>query len=149
MEMLLPFLASPSVLQTLKGLMVALGLLAVGLGLRAHYKGRSDLKWPAVTGQVIRSQLESTATAQTRLTVAFRYKVHKRSIESRPLSVEIPAAPAAANRTLERLSNGRKTTLYYDPAHPDRVQLDNPSSGNWLEAVAAGSALILFALYAF
>lgn len=149
MEMLTPFLAAQSTLQLFRAAMVVLGALAIVLGLRTRYKKRSEQKWPAVAGRVVHSHLESTAGPQTRLSVSFRYKVQKRPIESRPLSVDIPSAPAAANRTLKRLATGRRVVVHYDPTNPERVLVDTSHTGNWLEAVAAGSALILFALYAF
>jgi len=50
---------------------------------------------------------------------------------------------------LKRFAMGEKVTVYYDPANPQSVQVDSATAGNWLEAVAAGTALILFALLAF
>lgn len=149
MDMLPPILASQSAQELLRTLMIALGVLAIALGLRTRFRSRPELKWPAAAGRVVRSHLESTSGAQTRLSVAFRYKVLKRSIESRPLSVAIPTLPADANRTLKRFSNGRRVTVYYDPSNPESVQVDTTPPGNWAEAVVAGGALVLFALYAF
>ncbi len=149
MENLPSFLVSSGGVQTMRTLMVLLGILAILLGLQSLLRSRRISRWPATKGNVIRSQLESTIDAQHRLSVAFRYKVKRRYVESRPVSVAVPAAPAAANRTLKRLTNGRKVIIHYDPSNPENVVVNTASAANWLEAVVAGGALILFSLFAF
>ncbi len=149
METLKTFLATPEALPFLRSLMIVLGLAAVALGLHARLRNRHADRWPAVKGTVIHSQLESSADNQYRLSVAFRYRVKNRAIDSRPLTLTLPAAPAAANRMLKRLANGSKTVIHYDPARPENISVLSTSPGNWMEAVAAGLGLLLFALLAF
>lgn len=148
MKTLISLFSGPSVLSTLQIFIAALGVLAILLGLHVRFRNRNAQHWTPTRGKIIFSQLQSSADNQYRLCVAFRYRVKKRSVDSHPVTVTVPAQPAQANRTLKRLAMGGSTVVYYDPAHPENVTLEDIPP-NWLEAVAAGAALVMFAVFAF
>ncbi len=137
-------------MEILKLVMLLLGLVAILLGLRARFRNRHAQNWPSVPGQITRSELQSTADGQTRLNIAFRYEIDGRVIDSRPIVLTIAdVGSAAIHKILKRLTMGRKVTVFYDPADPKSATVDHSPSGNWLEAVIAGLALVAFALVGF
>lgn len=131
-------------------LMVFLGLGAIILGLSVRFRQPPAVprSWVVTRGKVIFSQLQSSADNRYRLCVAFRFKAKGRNVDSHPITVIVPPQPAQANRTMKRLAAGSVTRLSFDPANPENVSLDEVRS-NWLEAVLAGVALVLFAFVAF
>lgn len=148
MKNLISLFSGPSFLPTLQILIAALGVLAMLLGLHVRFRNRNAQHWSPTRGKVIFSQLQSSADNQYRLCVAFRYRVKKRSVDSHPITITVPGHPAQANRTLKRLTLGGSTVVYFDPAHPENVAVEDIPP-NWFEAVAAGAALVMFAVFAF
>ncbi len=135
-------------MELVKPLMIVLGLLAVALGLRTRLRNRGLQNWPSVPGTIIRSDLQTTADGKTRLAAAFRYQIGERTIDSRMVGLTIEdARPAVVYRILQKLATGSRVRVYYDPQDPASATVDHTPSGNWLEAVLAGLALVLFAAY--
>lgn len=132
----------------LAGLAVVAGIALVAYGGRAIYRAEASQGWPATTGFISSSRIETTRSrrAVARLPhVEFRYRVNGREYLSDVIS--FGALSGSAREVIERYPSGRDVTVHYDPKHPDVACVACEGPG-WrdLTAPAAGILIVIAGL---
>ena len=124
-----------------------IGIAAVALGIWMRYKTLQALSWPAVDGEIIRSEVESDSDGDSSPRVTYRYQVGKKFYESSQISfVGHSASSSAARALVERYPLNSRVQVYYDPDSPKSAVIEREPNNIWIGVIATGA---VFAIIAF
>ncbi|HKV72960.1 MAG TPA: DUF3592 domain-containing protein [Gemmatimonadales bacterium] len=134
-------------------LFVVLGLLVMGYGLRKLYEAWGSVDWPAVSGTILSSGVETSAGDRGgtlySANVQYTYQVGDRVLTANQVTIGGPLATSwrsPAEAIVERYRSGAACRVSYDPEDPTESCLE--PGAKWflyiapaLGAIFAGSGI--------
>jgi hypothetical protein len=124
----------------------AAGLGLSGAALWLCWMDRRAARWPSVDGVVTRSRQPDTPLEDDRsIDIAYRYRVA--GVTYQCGRVAYGARWQGPRETIERHPVGRRVTVFYDPASPERAVIE-PGGGQSAALAALGAALAVAATFA-
>ena len=118
---------------------VLVGAVPLGVGVRDYVKGRASQTWPSVDGKVMSSELETRlggAGEQTsnRARIQYAYTVDGQSYTSRRVGFGVYGSSDSIEheRLMDTYSEGKTVRVHVNPANPqDAVLIVGPSPDYW------------------
>ena len=136
------------------GLLAALGLLALGIGVRDTWKERVATNWPQVPGVITGSEVRVTCGGRggcsRRPDILYRYDVDGEQLSSDRVTfggVMLDWTTPEADQVVARYAVGTSVTVHYDPRNHQEALLE---PGRYLGTliVCGLGALLIGAAYA-
>ena len=126
------------------GLFVVSGLITMAWGWRVVARGRLSLQWPAVEGEIIRSEVNSDMD-DLLPQIEYRYAVNGMSYTR---SIEFPADITPSRELTasyqRKYPAGARVQVFHNPLQPDIATLEpGPGKGDWLIFAFGLGAVIL------
>lgn len=125
------------------GLLVAVGLTLILMGLAARNKYVHAERWPSIQGQVIESRIDDTILEDPRLIFTYSYYTHDREFRSSRISFSAnPTSRKGLDGIVSTYPAGGPVTVHFDPSNPEEAVLINTLGNRWIPYVAVGIVLI-------
>ncbi len=127
------------------------GLLILGLGLRSWQQNQQVQHWATTTGELLQRELEARPgkTTTYRLQVRYRYRVGGQDFESSRFAFGYEGSRGDLEnhqRILQKLHQGHRVTVYYDPQDPRQAVLSHGLNRGSLVLLVFGGVWTLFTL---
>ena len=144
-----------TVIQVILILALLFGAAAIGLllwSLRGQRKAQASLRWPATTGTVLKSDVQSDNTASDTSiiyypVVEYAYKVNGQSYQGSRIRfgpVTGRSAPGPSQETVAKYPAGAHVAVYFDPDRPDEAVLERAAPGS--NALLSAALLVVVIL---
>lgn len=137
------------------GLISALGITALVIGMQEIIDATSSRDWPEASGTVIHSKIENTETTSTgkrnreysyQADIKYKYFVNGKTYVGDRISWGEVSNKDIAQRRVDNYPVGREITVYYDPEIPEKSVLEPGYSSGLLFLPLLGIGAILCAI---
>jgi Protein of unknown function (DUF3592) len=124
------------------------GLAALAIFIASHRYSKQAQSWPKVTGEIVRSEVESfrdttggRTTTMYRPAVEYAYTVGTLALRGTQIKLAMTTSgtQAYAESVVKKYPQGSTVEVHYDPANPATAALENPTGATWLVAALAAA----------